>query len=75
MNRQMRFVERFRAKATKARQVQSRLRQLGKVETIELPRSTKRIRYSSRSLHAAVQRSYPLRTSVSPTATRRSTVG
>ena len=45
MNRQMRFVERFRAKATKARQVQSRLRQLGKVETIELPRSTKRIRY------------------------------
>ena len=45
MNRQMRFVERFRAKATKASQVQSRLRQLRKVQTIELPRSTKRIRY------------------------------
>ncbi len=45
MNRQMRFVERFRAKATKASQVQSRLKQLRKVQTIELPRTTKRIRY------------------------------
>ena len=46
MKRQMRFVERFRAKATKASQVQSRLKQLSKVKTVELPRMTKKIRYA-----------------------------
>ncbi len=46
MKRQMRFVERFRAKATKASQVQSRLKQLSKMKTVELPRMTKKIRYS-----------------------------
>ena len=46
MKRQMRFVERFRAKATKASQVQSRLKQLSKVKTIELPRMTKKVRYA-----------------------------
>ena len=46
VQRQMRFVERFRYKATKARQVQSRLRQLEKIEVIELPRATRKVRYS-----------------------------
>ena len=46
MKRQMRFVERFRAKATKASQVQSRLKQLSKAQTIEMPRMTKKIRYA-----------------------------
>ena len=46
IQRQMRFVERFRAKARKASQVQSRLKQLEKIERVELPRATKRVRYS-----------------------------
>ena len=46
IQRQMRFVERFRYKATKARQVQSRLKQLEKIEAIELPRATRKVRYS-----------------------------
>ncbi len=46
MQRQMRFVERFRAKATKATQAQSRLKQLEKIQPIELPRATKKVNYS-----------------------------
>jgi ATP-binding cassette subfamily F protein 3 len=40
------FVRRFRAKASKAAQVQSRVRKLEKMETVELHRSTRRARFS-----------------------------
>ena len=46
IKKQMRFVERFRYKARKASQVQSRLKQLEKIETIEMPRATKKVNYS-----------------------------
>jgi ATP-binding cassette subfamily F protein 3 len=46
LERQMRFVERFRYSARKATQVQSRLKQLDKVQQIQMPRATKRVHYS-----------------------------
>jgi ATP-binding cassette subfamily F protein 3 len=42
----MRFVDKFRAKATKARQVQSRVKQLDKLERIELSEEESRIRFT-----------------------------
>ncbi len=41
-----RFITRFRAKSTKARQVQSRVRQLEKMELIELAETERSIRFS-----------------------------
>ncbi|MGW8193783.1 MAG: ABC-F family ATP-binding cassette domain-containing protein [Desulforhopalus sp.] len=41
----MRFVDRFRAKATKARQVQSRVKQLEKMERVELTEEERQIRF------------------------------
>ena len=43
--RVQKFVDRFRAKASKAKQVQSRIRQLEKIKLIETSRSTKRLRF------------------------------
>ncbi len=42
----MRFVDRFRAKSTKAKQVQSRMKQLEKMELIELSVDEKQIHFS-----------------------------
>jgi ATP-binding cassette subfamily F protein 3 len=45
-DRQMKFVTKFRSKARKASQVQSRLKQLAKIKKIEVPRATQKVHFS-----------------------------
>ena len=66
------FINRFRYQATKARQVQSRIKELDKIERIELPDEEKIIHFSFPQPHAERQAS-SRNARMSPRATAKST--
>ena len=49
LQKEQRFIERFAAHAAKASQVQSRVKKLEKIDTIELPRRRKLVRFDFRT--------------------------
>jgi ATPase subunit of ABC transporter with duplicated ATPase domains len=49
LQKEMRFVERFKTHAAKASQVQSRLKKLEKIETVQLPRRRQKVRFRFRA--------------------------
>ncbi len=46
IQQEMRYIERFRYKATKATQVQSRIKRMQKIQKVEVPRTSKKIHFS-----------------------------
>jgi ATP-binding cassette, subfamily F, member 3 len=46
IRKEMRFIDRFRSKATKAAQVQSRMKAVAKIERVKVPRNTEKIHFT-----------------------------
>src|SRR6058998_3681513 len=72
IGRVQKFVDRFRYQATRARQVQSRLKQLEKIKRIERTRDPKRVRFRFPIPSASAGTCWSSRSSPRPTATTSS---